>query len=154
MDGRPRAWKAAAVLALHALGVWALCGATIGVGRAFLPMQTTLVVHAILAPLFAAAAAWAYSSRHRYPGPLATATFLLALIMLLDFFVVALVIERSLDMFRSVLGTWIPFASMFVAALAAGLIRARTRRRPRAAAPPSPAAGSSPASAAASWHRS
>lgn len=154
MRGRPGAWRTAVVLGLHALAVWALCGATIALGRAFLPMQATLVVHAILAPIFAAAASWAYSSRFGYPGPLASATVFLAFIAGLDLFVVALLIERSLDMFRSALGTWIPFALIFLAALAAGLIRARTRAPPRGAAPPAPGAAWSPASEGASSRRS
>jgi hypothetical protein len=127
MTGKPETWKVVVVLGLHALVVWALCDATIAVGRANLPMQTTLVIHAILAPLFAAAASWVYASRFGYTGPLATAVSFLAVIMAMDFFLVVLVIEKSLDMFRSVLGTWLPFASIFVAAFAASaFVRRRT----------------------------
>ena len=129
MGERPARWKVAAVLGLHGLVVWGLCGATIAVGRAFLPMQTTLVVHAVVAPLVAAGASLHYSARFGYTGPLATATFFLSFVVVVDFLLVALVLERSLDMFRSALGTWIPFASIFAAAFAAGAWR-RSRTRP------------------------
>ncbi len=146
--------RSAALLVLHALVVWALCGATIAVGRAWLPTQTaTLVLHAILAPVFAAAAAWAYSKRSGGARPLATAGGFLTVIAAMDVFVVAPLFERSFDMFRSALGTWIPFASIFVAAWLAARV---TRRRPArpAAAPPAPGAASSRGSGAASSYRS
>lgn len=127
-------WKPGLVLALHALAVWALCGAVMGVGMAFLPLRTTLVIHAFAAPIFAAAAAYLYASRSGRAGPLATACFFLAFVVVVDFFLVALAINRSLDMFRSVLGTWLPFALIFGAALAAGVV-ARRRRRAAPAAP-------------------
>jgi hypothetical protein len=36
-------------------------------------------------------------------------------VMSVDFFVVGLAVNRSLEMFTSVLGTWIPFALIFLA---------------------------------------
>ena len=46
------------ILVVLAFGfvVWAFCGALIGVGRQFMSMGTTLIVHAIGAPVGAAAA--------------------------------------------------------------------------------------------------
>jgi hypothetical protein len=38
----------------------------------------------------------------------------------MDFFVVALIIYQSLDMFRSLLGTWVPFFLIFGATWATG----------------------------------
>lgn len=124
---RPGTGKKALVLALHAIVLWALCAAVMGVGMSFLPLRTTLAIHALAAPIFAAAAAAVYTSRFGHAGPLATASFFLAFVVVVDFFLVALVINRSLDMFRSVLGTWLPFASIFAAAFAAALL---VRRRP------------------------
>ncbi len=40
----------------------------------------------------------------------------------MDFFVVALLINRSLEMFASPLGTWIPFALIFVSTWLTGLV--------------------------------
>jgi hypothetical protein len=38
----------------------------------------------------------------------------------MDFFVVALLIDKSLDMFNSLLGTWIPFVFIFTSTLLTG----------------------------------
>jgi hypothetical protein len=43
-----------------------------------------------------------------------------------DFFVVALLINRSLDMFASLLGTWIPFALIFTSTYLTGLVAKRS----------------------------
>lgn len=44
-------------------------------------------------------------------------------------YVVALFINRSLEMFTSLLGTWLPFALIFAATYLAGLIIQRNRER-------------------------
>ena len=41
--------------------------------------------------------------------------------MALDFFVVALIINRGLEMFASLLGTWIPFALIFTSTYLTGV---------------------------------
>jgi hypothetical protein len=38
----------------------------------------------------------------------------------MDFFVVSLMIEKSFDMFKSLIGTWIPFVLMFLSILLVG----------------------------------
>ena len=43
------------------------------------------------------------------------------LVIVLDAVVVAPIFERSYDMFRSAIATWIPFALIFIASLAAGM---------------------------------
>jgi hypothetical protein len=48
--------------------------------------------------------------------------------MLLDFFVVALMVLHSLDMFASLLGTWIPFALIFISTWLTGLFTIRSFR--------------------------
>jgi hypothetical protein len=53
---------------------------------------------------------------------------MLAVVVLADFFLVALVINRSMDMFRSVIGTWLPFLLIFVATYIAGVLAGRDRR--------------------------
>ncbi len=42
--------------------------------------------------------------------------------MVVDFFVVALLINKSLAMFASPLGTWIPFALIFTSTLVTGTL--------------------------------
>jgi hypothetical protein len=44
-----------------------------------------------------------------------------AMVMLLDALVVAPLFERSYAMFQRVIGTWLPFGSIFVTAWAAGI---------------------------------
>ena len=50
------------------------------------------------------------------------AVVLTALIIALDAAVVAPVFERSYAMFRSLVGTWLPFAAIFLGSLAAGIL--------------------------------
>jgi hypothetical protein len=115
------------VLLLHALAVWLACAATMGVGMAVTSLDVTLVVHAVAAPVFAAIAAAHYFRRFGYTSPLATAAAVLGFVVLVDFFLVALVINGSLEMFRSVLGTWLPFALIFAATAGVGWgVRARS----------------------------
>ena len=45
---------------IHGLFILVLCGATIGIGRVFMKMETVLIIHAIAAPLFAAAVSAVY----------------------------------------------------------------------------------------------
>jgi len=91
------------------------------IGAKVSSLDTTLVVHAILAPVFAAAVSLVYFKRFRSTTPLVTACFFLVFIGLVDFFVVGLAINRSLDMFRSALGTWVPFLLIFGATYLTGL---------------------------------
>ena len=109
-------------LFLLALLVWAACGGVIAGGRRVWSMQTTLIVH-----LFAAAAfAFAAGAVHKLLAPdfdaVTRAAAMTGVIVALDALVVAPLFERSYAMFRSALGTWIPFAAIFVASWAAGLV--------------------------------
>jgi hypothetical protein len=113
--------KIAVILALGLLG-WALCGAIMFVGMSITSLETTLVVHAIGAPIIFAMISWFYFSRLHYTPPLTTAILFLLIVMFMDFFLVALVINRSLEMFQSLLGTWIPFALIFLSTYLTGLV--------------------------------
>jgi hypothetical protein len=53
---------------------------------------------------------------------LTRAAAMTGVIVALDALVVAPVFERSYAMFRSALGTWFPFAAIFAASWAAGLV--------------------------------
>jgi hypothetical protein len=117
--------KRGAVVFLHAFAGWVLCGATMGIGMVTMSMQTTLVVHAVLAPVFFAALSILYFKRFNYTTPLQTAIISLLFVVLMDFFVVALLINRSLEMFTSPLGTWIPFGLIFLSTYITGLIVVR-----------------------------
>lgn len=116
------------VILSHAFRGWALCAATIGVGQAVTTLQTALVVHAIGAPLFFFGVSVFYFSRFAYTTPLLTALAFTGFVIVVDFFLVGLVINRSLEMFASPLGTWIPFALILGSTWLAGRQRDRIRR--------------------------
>jgi hypothetical protein len=48
----------------------------------------------------------------------------LAIVIFLDMFVIALLVEKSFDMFRSVLGTWLPFVLIFLTIWLTGTVMA------------------------------
>ena len=115
----------------HALIGWALCAATMGIGMAVTSVDNTLVIHAIGAPIFFAGVSLVYFRRFNYTTPLQTATIFIAFVILMDFFVVATLILRNYEMFASLLGTWIPFALIFVSTYLTGLWTVTTNH-PRA----------------------
>ncbi len=104
-----------ASLVLHGLAGWAICGATVGVGREIVSMQTTLLVHAVVTPLAFALLAWHHARRFPDVSPRGVAFGMTLIVVGLDGLVVAPFLERSYAMFRSVLGTWVPFASIAAA---------------------------------------
>jgi hypothetical protein len=110
---KPGRLHRAAVILTHALVGWAYCGGIIGVGRQFLSMHTTLIVHAIAAPVGFALLSLFYYRRYAFTSPMQTAAAFLGVVVALDLFLVAPVFEKSYAMFSSVLGTWIPFALIF-----------------------------------------
>ena len=115
------------VIFVHAVAGWLLCGATIGVAMATTTIDKALVIHAVLAPLYFVGITLIYCRAFNYTRPLVTAILFTVIVMLLDFFVVALLVYGNLVMFESALGTWIPFASIFVATYLTGLAAAKPR---------------------------
>jgi len=101
-------------LSVHGLIGWAACGALMGVLMATASMKTALVVHGVGAPIIFAALTAHMFLRHGQRPPLAVATFFTAIVIVLDAVVVAWVIQGSFEMFSSVVGTWLPFALIFV----------------------------------------
>lgn len=108
------------ILLVHALFGWALCFATIGIGMAVTSLQTALIVHAIAAPIFFAGISLVYFRKFNFTTPLQTATIFISFVIAMDFFVVAMLIIRSFEMFTSLLGTWIPFALIFASTYLTG----------------------------------
>jgi proline iminopeptidase len=109
-----------ALLGFALLG-WGLCGATIGVARGLMPMESALVVHAVAAPVIAGTLAYLYARCCAATTPLVTGLVFVAVPVVMDVALIAPFVERSWDMFRSPIGTWIPFVSMFLAAWWAAL---------------------------------
>ena len=120
--------KKAGIILAHALAGWALCFAAIGVSMALTTINNALIIHAIGAPIFFSVVSFFYFRRFGYTTPLQTALIFISLVIGLDFFLVALVINRSLAMFTSLLGTWIPFALIFLSTYLTGVIVQRGKR--------------------------
>jgi uncharacterized integral membrane protein len=63
-----------------------------------------------------------------------TGLIFVSFVILVDFFVVALLINRSLEMFASPLGTWIPFALIFLSTYVTGTLINRSTKQQTATA--------------------
>ena len=90
-------------------------------GIATTSLQNTLIIHAIGAPVYFAVVSLIYFRKFNYTTPLSTATSFAGFVMTVDFLIVAMVIKRSLEMFASLLGTWIPFLLIFISTYVTGL---------------------------------
>jgi hypothetical protein len=108
------------VILLHAFVGWALCGAIMGIGMAVTSIETSLIIHAMGAPVIFAVLSFIYFRKFNYTTPLQTAFIFVGFVIFMDVFVVALMINRSFEMFTSFLGTWIPFALIFLSTYLAG----------------------------------
>ncbi len=105
-----------------ALVPWVACGGIIAIGRRLWSIDTTLRMHLIAAPIIASLVAAAHRALAPEFDPLLRAAAITVIVVLLDALVVAPLFERSYAMFRSVIGTWLPFAAIFAAAWAAGAL--------------------------------
>jgi hypothetical protein len=109
-------------LFVHAFVGWALCAATMGIGMATTSIENALIIHALGAPIFFIIVSLVYFKKFNYTTPLQTALIFVGFVITLDFFIVALLINQSLDMFASLLGTWIPFVLIFTSTWLTGWI--------------------------------
>jgi hypothetical protein len=105
-----------------ALALWAGCGGVIGVGRRLWSIDTTLRIHLVAAPILAFLVASLHKGLAPAFDPMLRAASITTIVVLLDALVVAPFFERSYAMFRSVIGTWLPFVAIFAASLAAGVL--------------------------------
>jgi Na+-transporting NADH:ubiquinone oxidoreductase subunit NqrD len=105
-----------------ALVLWSVCGATMAVGRRVWGLDTALRVHLVVAPVVA----FLVSTVHRLLVPefdsVLRAVVITGAVVVLDAVLVAPLFERSYAMFKSLIGTWIPFALIFLASWAAGIL--------------------------------
>jgi hypothetical protein len=109
-----------AIIAVHALVVWLLCGALMVAGMSLMPLEDALVIHAMGAPIIAGLVAWFYFKQFFYTTPLVTAFLFVGFVIFMDVFVVALLIEQSFAMFASFIGTWLPFTLIFMVTYGVG----------------------------------
>ena len=113
------------ILLIHAFIGWAFCTAAMVIPMTLISVETALIIHAIGAPIIFTTVSLVYFNKFNYTTPLQTALFFVTFIILVDFFVVALMINRSLEMFASPLGTWIPFALIFTSTYVTGALVVR-----------------------------
>jgi len=109
------------VILAHAFIGWMQCAATMGIGMAVTSFYNVLIIHAVAAPIYFAAISWFYFRKFNYTSPMKTALIFIAFVIGMDFFVVAMLINHSFEMFTSLLGTWIPFALIFASTYITGL---------------------------------
>lgn len=110
----------AIIILILAIVGWALCGLTMAVGMNITSITNALIIHAIAAPIIYYFISLLYFKKFNYTTPIQTAIIFVAIVILLDFFVVALLINQSFDMFLSPLGTWIPFLLIFLSTVLTG----------------------------------
>jgi hypothetical protein len=110
------------IILIHAFIGWALCTASMMIGMAIMTLENALIVHAIGAPIFFSILSLIYFTKFNYTTPLQTALIFVAFVIVVDFFIIALMINRSLEMFTSPLGTWIPFALIFASTYIVGTL--------------------------------
>jgi hypothetical protein len=119
------------IILKHAFIVWAICGAIMGIGMGVMDLNKIILIHAIAAPVVAGLISLLYFKKFNYTSPLLTAFIFLAFVMFMDFFIVALLIMKSFEMFRSISGTWIPFVLIFISTFLTGLCAERCFRKSR-----------------------
>ena len=136
LSARVASTNGAAVAVAHGLVGWVLCGTTMGVGMKMTTLEIALILHALAAPIIFTALSLFYFRRLGSWPPFRAAATFLGVVIIMDVFVVALFVERSFEMFESVLGTWLPFLLVFVSTWWTGIAVRRAAHRPRAATDP------------------
>ncbi len=127
--------KKLTILLAHAFAGWLLCDLTIYIGKAITGEvgPDVLIVDAIGAPVYFFLVSLVYFRRFNFTTPLKTAVIFTAFVMIVDFLLVALVINKSLDMFTSLLGTWLPFGLIFSSTYLTGVMISKAKAQKMAA---------------------
>lgn len=107
-------------LILFTFVLWGACGGVMVAGRRLWSLDTALRIHLVAAPVFAFAVAELHKALAPAFDPTLRAAAMTGLTALLDAGIVAPLFEHSYAMFRSVIGTWLPFAAIFAASWIAG----------------------------------
>jgi hypothetical protein len=108
------------IVIIHAFIGWALCAAIMIIGRQIIDLQTTLIIHAIAAPIIFFLVSLVYFKFFNYISPFQTASIFTAFVIIIDVVLVAIFIEKSFAMFTSLIGTWIPFFLIFLSTFITG----------------------------------
>jgi len=110
------------IIGIHAFIGWALCTATMVISMANTTVQNSLIIHAVAAPIIYTAISLSYFSKFNFTRPLQTGLTFVGFVIFMDFFLVAMLVQKSFEMFYSPLGTWIPFALIFTTTYIVGLL--------------------------------
>ena len=113
--------KKIVIILLHAFLGWVLCAAVMGIGMGVTTQHNALVIHAFAAPVIFGALSLLYFTKFNYTSPLQTAFMFLGFVIFVDFFLVAFLVLKNFDMFKSILGTWIPFLLIFLSTYLTGI---------------------------------
>jgi hypothetical protein len=100
-----------------------------GVGMKVTTLENALITHAIAVPVIFTCLSLVYFRRSSACSPLCTAGVFLGVVVTMDVLVVAVLIERSFEMFASILGTWLPLLLIFVATWCTGMAVRRVVHR-------------------------
>ena len=92
-----------------------------GLGLSLTTVESALIIHAIGAPILALIISIVYFKKFNYTTPMQTASIFLLFIIVMDAGIVAPFFEKSYDMFKSPLGTWIPFILIFISTFSTGI---------------------------------
>ena len=122
-------------LLVGAFAIWAACAAVMGIGQATTTKDNALLINIDAAPFIVAIVSRIYFTTSGSHHLSFTAAIFTGIPMAMDFFLVSLLILRSLEMFTSLIGTWIPFALIFIVTYVTGrVVSARMRNPIRAGA--------------------
>jgi hypothetical protein len=102
------------IVLIYAFIGWTICGAIMFIGTAVTSKFIALIIHAVGTPIIFAVVSSYYFKKYDLTTPLETAALFVAFVALLDFVLVALLLNKSLAMFGNVLETWIPFVLIFM----------------------------------------
>jgi len=122
----------------HAFVGWAICAAVMGLLLATTTTGAAIAVHAVAAPAVFTAVAWHYFRRRGARDPLPTALVFAGVAASLDLVVIAGLVQRSLAMFSSIAGVWLPFLLIVLVTCTTGALMS-TLPWPKPAAPRAPA---------------
>ena len=109
------------IILIHTFIGWVFCGMIMAIGMQLTSIDTTLIIHAIAVPIIFGIISYIYFKKFGFTTPLQTGLIFVSFIIFMDLFVVAMLIEKNFDMFKSLLGTWIPFVLIFLSTYFTGL---------------------------------
>jgi menaquinone-dependent protoporphyrinogen oxidase len=124
VPGRPVDHPARSVTRLltHGFAGWALCALTMLALLRGMSITWAVVLHAVAAPVIFAAIATHYFRPRGAREPLPVALSWAIIVAVLDWVVIAGVVQRDFSMFQSVVGTWLPFLLILLVTWATGVM--------------------------------